>query len=60
MGLLWTVGLWVAAPLTAVAALGCLLSVEPALAAADLFNALLIAVNLTSLWGLTAPRAKDL
>lgn len=38
------------------AALGCLLSIEPALAAADLFNALLIAVNLVSLWALPAPR----
>lgn len=42
-----------------VAALGCLLSIEPALAAADLFNALLIAVNLTSLWGLAAPQQPD-
>ena len=40
------------------AALGCLLSIEPALAAADLFNALLIAVNLISLWGLTAPQRR--
>ncbi len=39
-----------------VAALGCLLSIEPALAAADLFNALLIAVNLI-LSGAKAPAA---
>ena len=37
------------------AALGCLMSVGPALAAADLFNALLIAINLVSLWALPAP-----
>lgn len=42
-----------------VAALGCLLSIEPALAAADLFNALLIAVNLTCLLGLKAPQKSD-
>ena len=42
-----------------VAALGCLLSIEPALAAADLCNALLIALNLTSLWGLAAPRGSE-
>lgn len=42
-----------------VAALGCLLSIEPALAAADLFNALLIAVNLTCLLGLKAPQRSD-
>lgn len=40
------------------AALGCLMSIGPALAAADLFNALLIAINLVSLWALPAPGLK--
>jgi len=39
----------------AVAALGCFLSTELALTAADLFNALLISVNLVSLLGLPCP-----
>lgn len=50
---------WYRLGFSLVAALGCLLSIEPALAAADLFNALLITVNLTCLWGLKAPQRSD-